>query len=324
MSHQQHITITDELLVKFLAGDAGPDEAMAIGEWLEVPANAVAFRQLQDTWEASGPGKPYQAPNVPAEWDRWQQSQQSPHSIRSIWLRWVAAAAVVLLAGSAWLLLREGTLPADDTAVTFESASVIQDHSLPDGSLATLPPNSKILWSQTTEGNRTAILSGNGAFAVKADPEHPFIVYANPLIIRVLGTAFEIKRYRDSITVDVSEGSVMAIGKLDSTMLKAGMHAVYFLATHRFAIAQKLSPGVVPSKTIFEFNDTPLGEAIKIISAAYGVPLALDNPALANCRINTSFNDKPLDYVLTVITESLRLEYRKAHDTVYIYGNACE
>lgn len=324
MSHQQHITITDELLVKFLAGEAGPDEAMAIGEWLEVPANAVAFRQLQDTWEASGPGQSYQAPNVPEEWNRWQQSQQSPRVVRSIWLRWVAAAALVLLAGSAWHLLREGTHPADNTTIVFEAASTSRDHTLPDGSLATLPPHSKLSWSQTTDGSRTATLSGNGAFSVKADPEHPFIVYANPLIIRVLGTAFEIKRYHDSITVDVSEGAVMAIGKQDSTLLKAGMHAVYYPATHRFAQNQQHSPGVIPSKTVFEFNDTPLGEAIRAISAAYGVPVELDNPALASCRINTSFNDKPLDYVLTVITESLRLEYRKAHDTVYIYGNACE
>lgn len=322
MSQEQHITITDELLVRYLAGEAGPDEAMAIDEWLETPVNAEAFRRLRQAWDASGPGSPYQSPDVTAEWERWQQSQQAPPVLRRIWPRWAAAAAVIVLAGSAWLFFPPSE-PATSSNTVFTAATSAQQHTLPDGSLTTLQPGAELIF-ESHDGARIAQLTGNAAFNVKADPQDPFTLQAGPLTIRIIGTRFHVGQYADSITVSVTEGAVMAIGKSDSVLLKSGMRAVYFIGTARFLRQNTASPGIRPSKTVFEFNDTPLGEAVVILSEAYGIPVALDHPTLANCRINTAFTDKPLDYVLTVITESLRLEYRKANDTIYIYGHACD
>ncbi|WP_341841287.1 FecR family protein [Chitinophaga caseinilytica] len=318
MSTQPHITVTDELLVRFLAGEAGPEEAMAVGRWLETPANAAAFEKLQQAWDSSGPGRPYTAPDVPAAWEQWQQAQQ-PSPVRRLWPRWAAAAAVVLLAGGAWFLLRKFS-SGNNPVATFESGRQPQSFTLPDGSLATLQPGAKAVFVD----GRHVELSGSAEFEAKTDPENPFSVHAGPLMIKVVGTVFDVQQYADSITVSVSEGAVLAIGESDSMLLKAGMKGNYLLREARFSGTPVPAAGLKPSKTVFEFNDTPLGEAVQRLTDAYGIPVVLDNPALANCRINTTFTDKPLDYVLTVITESLRLEYRKANDTVYIYGNACE
>ncbi|WP_126247588.1 FecR domain-containing protein [Chitinophaga rhizosphaerae] len=321
MSEQTHITVTDELLVRFLAGEAGPDEAMAVGLWLETPANAAAFEKLQQAWDTSGPGRPYTAPDVPAAWLQWRQARQAA-KVRRIWPQW-AAAALVLLAGSAWFLLRNDPAEIGKDFVV-ESGVTEKRHVLPDGSETILQPGAKVTYPAPEENGRFAELTGSATFHAKADPQHPFTVQAGPLTIRVVGTTFEVKQYTDSITVSVRDGAVMAIGQKDSLLLKAGMRTNYLLQEARFTTQHSLLPGGRPSKTVFEFNDTPLGEAVQKLSDAYGIPVLLDNPALADCRINTSFTDKPLDYVLTVITESLRLEYRKANDTVYIYGNACE
>ncbi len=321
LSAQPHITVTDELLVRYLAGEAGPEEAMAVGEWLDTPANAAAFQQLQQVWNTAGPGTPYRRPDVSAEWERWHKQHGAPRPVRRIWPRWAAAAAVVLLAGGAWFLLQKNTT---QEAAVYEAGLRQQRYALSDGSEATLEPGAQLTFGKTPEGERTAMLSGSGAFRVASDPEHPFTVQASPLTIRVVGTAFDIRRFTDSITVAVSEGAVMASGPADSMLLKAGMKGVYLLKAQRFSHNKPVSPGVLPSKTVFDFNDTPLGEVVQTLSRSYGIPVALDYPALANCRITAAFNDKPLDYVLTVITESLRLEYRKANDTVYIYGNACD
>ncbi|WP_298708972.1 FecR domain-containing protein [Chitinophaga sp.] len=325
MSQHPHITITDELLVKFLAGEAGPDEAMAIGDWLETPANAAAFRQLQKAWDAAGPGDPYQPPDVAAAWGHWQKVQEAPVKIRRIWPQWVAAAVVVLLAGSLWFFSGDVGEKDREVSISIENNKDVGVSSpLPDGSVVHIAPGGKAAYVSNPFTGRQTTIMGNATFEVAADPALPFTVQAGPLIIRVLGTVFDVRQYPDSITVDVRQGVVRAVGKTDSVLLRSGMRTVYLLQAERFAGRSPDSPGVLPSKTVFEFNDTPLGEAIEKLSAAYGIPVALDNPALANCRINTSFTDKPLDYVLTVITESLRLEYRKANDTVYIYGNACD
>ncbi|WP_341834763.1 FecR domain-containing protein [Chitinophaga pollutisoli] len=325
MSQHQHITVTDELLVKFLAGEAGPDEAMAIGEWLETPANAAAFRQLQHAWEASGPGGAYQSPDVAGAWSHWQQAQQAPAKASRMWPRWAAAAAVVLLAGGTWFFSGDGGEIDRDLHVTIENKKDVDVKSpLPDGSFVHVAPGGRVAFAGNAVTGRHATITGNAIFEVTPDPARPFTVQAGPLTIRVLGTVFDVRQYPDSVTVDVRQGVVRAVGRTDSVLLRSGMRTVYLLQADRFAGKSPDSPGVLPSKTVFEFNDTPLGEAVEKLSAAYGIPVALDNPALASCRINTSFTDKPLDYVLTVITESLRLEYRKANDTVYIYGNACD
>lgn len=308
--------------MKFLAGDAGPEEAMAVGEWLETPANAAAFAQLQEAWNVSGPGLPYRPPDVPAEWERWRQNQQ-PRRPRRTWARWAAAAAVVLLAGSAWFLLQDEKHPGVQ-GTGFEAGAQPQRFSLPDSSAATLQPRAKIAFVTGANGERDLELTGSAGFDVKTDPQHPFTVFAGPLVIRVVGTVFDVRQFTDSITVSVSQGAVLAMGPADSLLLKAGQKGVYHVKAQRFAPQVTVSPGVLPSRTVFDFNDTPLGEAARMLTEAYGIPVRLDHPALAHCRINAAFTDKPLDYVLTVITESLRLEYRKANDTVYIYGNACD
>lgn len=311
--------------MKFLAGEAGPDEAMAIGDWLETPANAAAFRQLQQAWDAAGPGAPYQPPDVAAAWRHWQKVQEAPVKVRRLWPRWAAAVAVILLAGSLWFFSGDVGEKDREVSVSIENKKDVDVSSpLPDGSVVYIAPGAKAAYVSNAFTGRQTTITGNATFDVAADPAQPFTVQAGPLIIRVLGTIFDVRQYPDSITVDVRRGVVRAVGKTDSVLLRSGMRTVYLLQAERFAGRSSDSPGVLPSKTVFEFNDTPLGVAIEKLSAAYGIPVALDNPALANCRINTSFTDKPLDYVLTVITESLRLEYRKANDTVYIYGNACD
>lgn len=89
--------------------------------------------------------------------------------------------------------------------------------SLPDGSTGWLNSGSVIKYPAQFGADRTVALNGEAYFDVVKNPEAPFIVDANQIKIKVLGTSFNVVSYeRDSISeVVVASGKVevAAVGK---------------------------------------------------------------------------------------------------------------
>jgi len=76
---------------------------------------------------------------------------------------------------------------------------------------------------------------------------------------------------------------------------------------------------------VFNFKDTPLEEATRTLSKAYGVSFIADNPAIMNCRFTTGFDHDSLTYILDVITETLNIHYAYSPDkkTIRLSGEGC-
>ena len=76
----------------------------------------------------------------------------------------------------------------------------------------------------------------------------------------------------------------------------------------------------------FEFSNTPINEAIRLIENAYNVTFKLENPTLNYCRITTKFDNKSLTEILDIISYTLNLEYQfnEKDNSVKLYGNGCE
>ncbi|GAA4330351.1 FecR family protein [Mucilaginibacter gynuensis] len=67
---------------------------------------------------------------------------------------------------------------------------------LSDGSVVTLNSQSQLKYPASFSGKtREVYLNGEAFFDIKKDPEHPFIVHADQMKIKVLGTAFNVKSY---------------------------------------------------------------------------------------------------------------------------------
>lgn len=83
-----------------------------------------------------------------------------------------------------------------------------QKHSLEDGSTLWLNSNSKVKVNYSKNFRRIVLISGEAHFEVKKDASRPFEVYAMNKLVRALGTAFSVRKLKDSIKVVVSEGTV--------------------------------------------------------------------------------------------------------------------
>jgi transmembrane sensor len=87
---------------------------------------------------------------------------------------------------------------------------------------ATLPDGSRIILSAQTSINvdfngskrNLELSSGEAYFKVKHDRQHPFIVHAGDISVTAVGTAFDVRRGPDGVTVTVEEGTVEIAGNV--------------------------------------------------------------------------------------------------------------
>lgn len=112
-------------------------------------------------------------------------------------------------------------LGAGATAYTVAPGMILQaraDHitakgeirriDLPDGSVATLGPESAIALDYRNEARRIDLLAGMSFFDVAADPGRPFSVSSGGLRATALGTAFDVSSDAGILTVSVDHGLV--------------------------------------------------------------------------------------------------------------------
>ncbi|SFW62619.1 FecR family protein [Chitinophaga sancti] len=278
-----NIQITDELLSKYFAGEALPEEAMAIDDWKNShPDNASLFNASWDAWQMAST-HPYSKPDLQAI---WQQTISRPRRKIRI-LPWVAAAACLLTAVALlWLQLRK---PA---TITIAATQQTVTQTLPDGSVAKITPGGSISYN-----NRTIQLKGNGDFNVKYDPAKPFMVQAGPVQITVLGTAFHVEENDSLVTVQVSSGKVKMNKASKEIIITAGQMGYY------------KAGALVLENYHFTFDNNTLGSIIERLSMAYHKKIVLQNPAMADLRISSVFENQALDYILEVITSTLNLKY---------------
>lgn len=88
---------------------------------------------------------------------------------------------------------------------------------LPDGSKVWLNAGTKLLFDKKFTGRlREVYLEGEAYFDVRKDKSRPFIVHTSDIDIRVLGTAFNVKSYKEEATIEATliHGSIQVSNKL--------------------------------------------------------------------------------------------------------------
>ena len=90
------------------------------------------------------------------------------------------------------------------------SGSTAQKVTLQDGSTVILEPGGELRYNETFLNAREVYLSGDAFFEVTKDASRPFLVYANEITTKVLGTSFRIKANQGEkeIVVAVKTGKV--------------------------------------------------------------------------------------------------------------------
>jgi len=335
--------IEEHLLLQYLLRQTSAEDNTRIEAWLmENKGNRLLLDRLETLWAEAGKLTPSPvAVDTDAAWQRFSAliDRQEKGDSRPIarfpvtmhYLRYamVAAAVLVLLIGI-FAVYRFAAKPAQQLEMV--AGMTLLTDTLPDGSPVALRAGSRLTFpDQFDKRFREVRLTGEAFFKVRPDRDQPFIVVAGKAIIRVVGTAFDVKAFpgRD-ITVAVEEGMVQLFtidpvsGDTASILLEEGMKG--------YLPAGKMIPVRIDSHNPDElfwldhqlvFRETDLALVIDILERNYKVRIRVSDPRINHCRLTATFTDEPIDRIMNVVAASFNLELNIENRNYLLQGTGC-
>ncbi|TLU99119.1 FecR family protein [Dyadobacter luticola] len=334
-----HENISEELLARYLAETASPDERVLVENWLEQSLeNRQEFAAYRLIWDHSATISKKFEVNTDAAWGKMKMKMDQTASAkiegesRQIdfipaskqkfpWKMWAAAVVTLTLLVLGWLKIQSGQHSEPLQIATTNNTT---EKILPDGTKVFLNYNSSLTYPKEFNGDfRTVSLKGEAFFEVKRDTGHPFIIQANGTEVKVLGTSFNVKAYEKSpVRVDVATGKVQVSKASRKIELVKGEGAEVGNDT---ILGLHANMNMLGYKTqVYDFQATTLNDVITSIREGYHVDVRLSNQQIARCRLTIRFEKQPLDATLAVIAETLDLDLKKEGQVYWLDGNSCQ
>jgi transmembrane sensor len=324
MSNPGHIQVEDELLAKYLSGEASPEEAMAVDNWVNESANnRLLFERARSVWQQTTTGTSWELPDKTKLLAAIRNERPPVKMVRLNFFRWSMAAAILILLGfaGAYLLQQSAQTPPSGSLVVRHAGKQLLRDTLPDQSIAIVHPDGIIEYAMDFRGSaRSLHLTGSADFTVTADPAKPFIVSVGNIQVKVLGTVFHVEENAAAVTVKVASGAVRMYKGDSGITVRAGATGIYDNSTQRFHLAADSS--VVQTRS-FNFTNATLKNIAGQLEHAYGVKVVFNNKKLEACTMSSSFDNKSIEFIFEVISITLNVQYRIEKDTVYISGIGC-
>lgn len=268
-----------------LRDPALPEQALAQWmTWLEAdPRHAAAFDRACALAESAAALQGDQRADLVARFAPRAANPRRKAPSRAWFALAAGLAAAVVIGGGLFLGLRHG--PEASRAYASERAGH-RDIDLPDGSSIELGGASSIT-ARYDHDIRAVDLDAGEAFFRVAHAERPFVVTAGPLRIRDLGTAFNVRRSGDRVSVAVTEGRVRVSPSADDSdggtvELGAGREVSFDPETQAMRILD-IDPATATAwrENRLEFVNEPLASVLDSVNRYSRRPIRLNDPMLA-------------------------------------------
>ncbi|MFT7481177.1 MAG: transmembrane sensor [Oceanospirillaceae bacterium] len=326
---------TKNLITDSFNGNTSSIQQKMIARWLVTPENEEAYYEYLDEWESQYPqcevdpsaALQHIKSNMEMPQNRYVPSKDTAANTRwrtaSLWL---VAASIVLV--SSWLIWNNfsgvSTITYEklvqesktQTGDMYEKENLKQKAllvNLPDGSSVLLQPKARLSYSPSKFNRdiREVMLSGEAFFEVKKDKEKPFIVYANNLVAKVLGTSFTVKATagngKTELFVKTGKVSIftqknlpknhdLVSTKLEGTVLQQNQQVALEkndkVTVKNTIESEQLSLPI--QQLTFSFDDVSAVTVLEQLKTAYNIQIYYDRLRLKNCMLTAHLLDEPL------------------------------
>jgi transmembrane sensor len=295
-----------------------------VNEWLRWcdadPQNLVAFEAFQKDWRDLDALKAGAGRNDDLILSESQKKalleQEADHLSTSTarrrwrWRRMVpvaVAASLALIALTALFFTRERppSIPRQQVAAEQTNRAA----TLPDGSRVILSAQTSINVDFNGSKRNLQLSAGEAYFKVQHDRNHPFIVHAGEISVTAVGTAFDVRRESNRVTVTVEEGTVeisgsaLASNGLPTTWrAEAGYQLTYSSSGRTAMIASVDTSSALQWRSgELAYVWEPLGAVIEDLNRYSERKIIIKDPAVAELRFTgTVFTAAVTDWVKAV------------------------
>ncbi|WP_342249174.1 FecR family protein [Sphingomonas sp. OTU376] len=297
-------------VVRLSSGEVTAEERKEFGSWSEDRDNALAYERATRLWAGLGPileeqeeaGWPNAvSPGVPALLPAPEPLPAVAGVSRSP-SRWRIAGIAASLALA--------ILPAVQYVRVWQydhvsGSSVQAGLALPDGSKIAMGPDTAISTDFNNGARHVSLARGEVYFDVRHDPAHPFVVSSGDGVVRVLGTAFTVRRRDDdSVIVTVTRGRVQVTSGARTEVLTPDRQISFDyrgLGALR-AVDASVATAWMRGRLIME--NRPLGEVLSELDRYDSGKIVLLNSEAAQRRINAVIDLERTDGWLSALASS--------------------
>jgi ferric-dicitrate binding protein FerR (iron transport regulator) len=310
-----NIKIDIQLIGKYLAGEATPDEAVAINDWLTIPGNRKEYEQVERLFT----GTVHRAPSPAEEWTKLRAVLPAPVK-KPLFIHYGIAAVLTSVLVALSLFWYTRTEP-----VTWQSISSdgIVRSKLPDSSAIVINKGSKISYpADFNKKDRQVVLEGECFFDISHDKNKPFLVHINKLSIQVLGTSFNVREEGNIIEVPVKTGKVKMYTDEHALIVSAGQTGIYNAINAELSLKDTIDVNHLGYATgDFYFRDMSLQEIAHYLENAYGVKVIIDDDQLLQSRMSAHFKNRSVNYIVDLIAATLDLQYDIKGNVIHLRKN---
>jgi len=246
------------------------------------------------------------------------------HFIKTTTAKYTMAASLLLMCCSGLLYKK---LSANDEAswvVVSTPKDNIKNIQLPDGSTVWLNSGSILKFPEHFGKTREIeLLDGEAYFDVKHDDQSPFTVHYGHLHARVLGTAFNVKFYKNisDVRLSVTRGRV-EVGNRSSSfgVITLGKEVIYDqkAGTHQVRAIDAEKVAAWKSNEINLYS-IPFDELVMRLENIYNIQINYDHDKINRLTTTIHFSrDNTLQYVLDIIKTIHHLDYDIKGKEVYL------
>ncbi|MBJ6368920.1 FecR family protein [Snuella sedimenti] len=175
--------------------------------------------------------------------------------------------------------------------------------------------------------NRQVFLDGEAYFDVAKDANHPFVVNANAIDVRVLGTQFNVSSYPEDETIStvLVEGAVSVHNKKvpykpeTATYLKPGFKAAWDKKYNSISIDKadvEMHTAWISGKIIF--RHIPFDDIVRKLERHYNVVIKNNNKDLGKDFITATFDIETIEQVFKYINELHPIDYTIKNNLITI------
>ena len=301
-----HTDIVNDWIIGYLTNSLTPEEMQSLQNWLNVSEeNRKYFSDMQEVWIAASDEADEQHFDKERAYQLFlehtenlvQPSVKRKTLTISPWMYAAAMVVIVFFCGTIAFQSGKRVLRNQLTQITVEAPYGSKTKLyLPDGTLVWLNAGSQMSYAQDFGINERSLnLSGEAYFEVTRNEEIPFKVHTEELDVKVLGTKFNFRNYKDDLEAKVCllEGKVALNTRQKETILHPDQQALLDKKTGKLSVSDtKAAYSAEWTNDRLYFDEILLSDIIKELERSYDVKITVADDTLNTIRFYGNFRKR--------------------------------